>query len=124
MIRITPQAAEQIRAAAQQGGMEELALRIAARESDDGSIEYGMGFDEAGELDIHVPCEGIDVVVAPVSEPLLQGAVLDFVEIEPGDFRFIFLNPNDPYYERPDETAGCAPRSCGGCGSGGSCGGG
>ena len=32
---------------------------------------------------------------------MLRGATLDFVELEPGDFQFIFLNPNDPNYVPP-----------------------
>ncbi|MFA7097039.1 MAG: iron-sulfur cluster biosynthesis family protein [Gammaproteobacteria bacterium] len=122
MIRITPQAAERIRAAAAEGGMEGLSLRIAAKENPDGSIEYGMGFDEAGELDIRVDCNGIDVIIAPISEPLLMGAVLDFVELEPNQYSFIFLNPNDPNFEPPNEGENCRPQGGCNCGNGG-CGG-
>ncbi|HHH13086.1 MAG TPA: iron-sulfur cluster assembly accessory protein, partial [Thiolapillus brandeum] len=47
MFRITPAAADQIRKAAQQGGTEGMALRLAVRENADGSLSYKMGFDEA-----------------------------------------------------------------------------
>lgn len=104
MITITKRAAEQIRSAAREGGMEGLALRIAARLMPDGGIDYGMGFDEIQEQDLHLTCEGIDVVISAASKELLNGATLDFVEIEPGDFRFIFMNPNDPAHSRPDEA--------------------
>ena len=43
---------------------------------------------------------------------------LDYVEFEAGDFRFIFINPNDI----PDATAtpaGCGAGGCGCAGSGG-----
>jgi len=89
MITITPQAAEQIRraaAAADAGAM----LRVAARRASDGSIDYGMGFDEWREGDIRVLCEGVAVVIAAPSRTLLKGVTLDYVEVAPGDLRFIF----------------------------------
>ncbi len=46
MITITPAAARQIQRSAQQGQMEGLAMRIAARRNPDGTIHYGMGFDD------------------------------------------------------------------------------
>ena len=39
--------------------------------------------------------EGIQVVVAAPSRGLVEGVTLDFVEIEPGDFRFIFARPGE-----------------------------
>ena len=49
MFSLTTNAAARIRQSAVEGGMEELALRVAARREADGSITYGMGFDEAHE---------------------------------------------------------------------------
>jgi iron-sulfur cluster assembly protein len=78
-----------------------------------------MGFDEARNDDLVVTSEGIALVVSPKETGLLDGLTLDYVEYEPGDFRFIFVNPND---------AGGAPAADGstesdvasaGCGSGG-----
>jgi len=46
MIKITASAARQIKASANQGQMGGLAMRIAATQNSDGSIHYGMGFDE------------------------------------------------------------------------------
>jgi iron-sulfur cluster assembly protein len=34
---------------------------------------------------------------------LLNGMTLDYVELEPGDFQFIFLNPNDAGFQQPSE---------------------
>lgn len=101
MFKVTERAAEQIFKAAKAGEMSGLALRLAARQQSDGSIEYGMGFDEKKETDVHVNSYGIDIVFEPSYKTLLQGAVLDFVELETGDFRFIFLNPNDATYMPP-----------------------
>ena len=101
MFTITPTAAEQVQSAAKQGEAEGLALRLAAHQRSDGSIDYRMGFDEATEEDIRLASEGIDIVMAPEHVPLLTEATMDFVEIEPGQFHFIFLNPKDANYSSP-----------------------
>ena len=104
MITISTAAAEQIRRSQVETQNENLKLRIAAKvAAEDESIEYGMGFDEQKEDDIVVSCEGVDVIIAPSNAEFLHGAHMDFVEIEPGQFSFIFLNPNDPNYKPPTE---------------------
>ena len=103
MITITEQATKQIRIATEQGGAEGLALRIAAKRKPDGGIEYAMGFDDADDKDTRVSANGIDVVIAATSTELLRNAVLDYVELEPGHFQFIFMNPNDAHYVPPKE---------------------
>ena len=121
MITITPSAAQQIRIAATQSESDEMGLRIAARRDADGSVHYAMGFDEARNDDLVVTSEGIALVVSPRETGLLDGMTLDYVEYEPGDFRFIFINPNDA----PAASSTPAPDSAQGCGSGGcGCGGG
>ena len=104
MINVTPAAAAQIRKAAEESSSQGQCLRLAARLESDGSIEYGMGFDERGEDDIHVVSEGIDILYSPAAKELFAGATLDFVEINPGEHRFIFINPNDPSHTKPTET--------------------
>lgn len=101
MFRVTEAAAEQILKAARQGGTEGLSLRLAAQQQADGSIDYRMGFDEATEDDIRLTAGTVDIVMAPEHVPLLDDATMDFVEIEPGTFHFIFLNPKDPHYSPP-----------------------
>ena len=104
MITITPAAAGQIRASAEQGDLQGLSMRIAAKRNPDGSIHYGMGFDDNElEGDIHVTSEGIDVVISETSKILLDGTTLDYVEIEPDSYQFIFMNPNDVNYVPPEE---------------------
>jgi len=102
MFKITATAARQVLSAAEQGGTEGLSLRLAAHQKPDGSIDYRMGFDDATEEDIRIASEGIDIVMAPEYVPLLAEATMDFVEIEPGQFHFIFLNPKDANYRPPD----------------------
>ena len=105
MIIITPQAAEQIRISTQQQtAAEPVYLRIAARLDHKGTIEYGMGIDEKSEGDLQVAVGGINVLVSAGSVELLSGATLDYVEINPGEQRFIFMNPNDPSHKAPKPT--------------------
>lgn len=102
MITITPAAAEKIQASAIAGDMQGLAMRIAAKRNPDGSIHYGMGFDDnALDGDIHINAGSVDVVIGESSHLLLEGTTLDFVEIEPGSWQFIFMNPNDANYSPP-----------------------
>lgn len=103
MFKVTKAAASQIRESAHKGDAEELALRVAATRKPDGAIEYQMGFDEVGVEDVLLNSRGVDVVFANSLKELLNGVVLDYVEIEPGEFRFIFLNPNDPHFRSPNE---------------------
>ena len=97
MITITAPAAEQILSQQPAHGMP--CLRLAARLDAKGTIEYGMGFDEKAEEDIQVVAGAIRVLISPGSVELLTGATLDYVEINPGEKRFIFINPNDPSHK-------------------------
>ena len=102
MITITPAAAKQISASASQGNMEGLSMRIAAKRNPDGSVHYGMGFDDQQlEGDLHITSEGINIVISETSKTLLEGTTLDYVELEPDEFQFIFMNPNDANYTPP-----------------------
>ncbi len=112
MFRLTPQAAAQIRSAARAADSADMALRIAARRGADGEVEYAMGFDDERQNDTMISVEGIRIVISHHSTALLSGIELDYVELEPGAFNFIFV------------PAGVAPAPglAGGCGS--ACGGG
>lgn len=104
MFKVTAAAAEQVLSAAKQGGTEGLPLRLAAQQRADGSIDYRMGFDDVSEDDIQLTSEGIDIVMAPEHVPLLDDATMDYVEIEPGQYHFIFLNPKDADFSPPTES--------------------
>jgi len=103
MIKVTQAAAAQIKLSADQGKTEGMSLRIAASRNDDNSIHYGMGFDDGKEDDITVTTEEIDIIVSATSAELLKDTTIDFVELEPDKFQFIFMNPNDPNYKPPAE---------------------
>ena len=103
MFKITAAAAEQIKVAAKQGGTQGISLRFAARETQDGSFAYNMGFDDPTEEDESMSCEGIEVVIDPAYMPLLEETTLDYVQLDDGEHQFVFLNPLDPSYVPPKE---------------------
>ena len=103
MITVTETAAEQIKLSAQQGDMNDLPLRIAADRSQDGGIHYGMGFDDSKHAeDQHFTSSGVTIVVTATSLKLLDGTTIDYVQLDDGRSEFVFLNPNDPNYQLPD----------------------
>ncbi len=107
-IAVTETAAQQIKKSALESQTDNLPLRIAATRQPDGSIHYGMGFDDTGNSngeDVTYTSNGIDIVVAKTSYTLLKGTIIDFVELEPKQFHFVFLNPNDPNYQPNDSSS-------------------
>ena len=60
-----------------------------------------MGFDDQADGDTQVVTGEITLLISPGSIELLTGATLDYVEINPGEWRFIFANPNDPSHQAP-----------------------
>lgn len=109
MFTLTTAAATQIQRAATESGALGMALRIAARPEPDGSVLYGMGFDDAADSDMKLDLEGVAVLIADHCQDLLDDTVLDFVELEPGKFNFIFMDAR---------LAAAAPEPSGGCGNG------
>lgn len=103
MFKVTRAAAQQIRSDAREGDVEELALRVAATRESDQSISYKMGFDEINEGDTLINSRGVDILIRDPDKRLLNGTVLDYVELETDRFSFIFLNPNDPHHQPPTE---------------------
>jgi iron-sulfur cluster assembly protein len=100
-IKITQTAAEKIKKAAIESQTENLPLRIAVSKNPDGSFHYGMGFDDVGNKDGNdhtFSSNDISIVVAQSSYNLLKGTTVDYAELEPKQFHFVFLNPNDPNY--------------------------
>jgi iron-sulfur cluster assembly protein len=112
MFSLTTAAALQIQQAASASGATELALRVAAKIDPDGSLQYGMGFDDPKDEDMRLDLGGVAVVIGGESQELLFDTVLDYVELTPGEFNFIFSESS---------ASACATESgpSGGCGSGG-----
>ena len=113
MFTVTPTAASRILESAEQSDAGGMALRVAAKIEESGDLSFGLGFDDEREHDLSIECEGLTLLIAPPSHELLTGMGLDFVEVEPGEWQFVFFQA---------EAAGsCPPSSCGGCGSRGGC---
>lgn len=111
MFTISPSAAHEILAAVERSGAAGLALRVAAQAEADGSIRFGMGFDEPREGDLPLDIEGISIVIGGPSQALLQDARLDLVEVEPGRQGFVVVPQSAP--EEP--ATGCGSGGCGSC---------
>ena len=117
MFSLTPAAAQQIQQAASASGATDLALRIAAKVDPDGSLQYGMGFDEPKDEDMRLDLAGVAVVIGGESQELLFDTVLDFVELTPGAFNFIFSEGSaSACASEAAASGGCGST---GCGSGG-----
>ena len=43
-----------------------------------------------------VPGAGVVVLVAAASQELLEDVILDYLEVEPGQFRFVFARGSEP----------------------------
>lgn len=120
MFSLTNAAAQQIQQAAAASQASEMALRIAAKIDPEGSLQYGMGFDDAKPEDLQLELEGIQIVIGSESQELLANTVLDFVELNPGEFNFIFSEINETSCTREEATSGgCSNAGCGGGGCAG-----
>ncbi|MDP2808526.1 MAG: iron-sulfur cluster biosynthesis family protein [Rhodocyclaceae bacterium] len=110
MFAISPSAAEQIVRAAGEQPDRQTMLRVAAKyDENDGEVVYGMGFDDECEDDLVLDAGGVGILISPHSQPLLEDTTLDFTEVQPGEFQFIF---------RSGCTAPPAAKNCGSCGGG------
>ena len=118
MFTLTSAAAQQIAQAAQDAGAQDAVLRVAARRESDGSIGYGMGFDDVADGDTRLQIQDVHIVIAPHHADLLEDTVLDFVELEPGQYNFIFVQ-QETDLAGSSAGGGCGSGGCGSCGSGG-----
>ena len=87
--QMTAAAAREVLEAAVRSGADGMALRIAAKTTDDG-VAFGMGFDEEAPGDQVAQFGALTVLIAENSRALLDDAVLDFGEVEGGGRDFIF----------------------------------
>lgn len=121
MFTLTSAAARQILQVTQAGETQDMALRVAARRESDGSLQYGMGFDDPREGDLKLELDGVAVVIADPSQALLNDTVLDYVELEPGAFNFIFIEGSQLEDSGPPKQSACGSGAGAGC-AGGGCG--
>jgi iron-sulfur cluster assembly protein len=107
MINITPAAAEQILKSFENNNSSSVevstVLRIAVQEKPDGGFHYIMGLDEAKNTDTQFISNDVKIAVTPEHLALMDKMEIDYIEIKPTEFNFIFKNPNDPNYKQPNE---------------------
>ena len=103
-IKITTEAANQVKKSAEESVHKGWPLRIAVRKDENNNFHYAMGFDDkSNEDDISFKSEGVEIVVSATHLTLMKGMEIDYVELEKGSKSFIFANPNDPNYVAPKE---------------------
>ena len=104
IFEISDDAAKQINVAAEESESSKLPLRISLNVDSSGKFNYLMGFDQSKEEDLQLKVNGINILIDPDSMVNLKNTKLDYVAIEGSDKQFIFINPNDPEYKKPDES--------------------
>lgn len=104
MFELTDAAIQQVKLSAGSNDSVGDPLRLAAEMKEDGSIVYLMGFDAAKDGDIQIQAGDIEIVIESKYVHLLEGTTMDYVEVEQGEYRFIFMNPNDETYIAPQES--------------------
>ena len=104
IFEISDEAAKQINVASESSESSEWPLRISLNVDDKGKFNYLMGFDQSKEEDLQLKINGINILIDPNSMINLKNTKLDFVAIDGKDKQFIFINPNDPEYRKPDES--------------------
>ncbi|MBC6414026.1 MAG: iron-sulfur cluster assembly accessory protein [Chromatiales bacterium] len=104
-IKITDAAAHQIQQSLKPQEMKAMSLRLAIMRNTDGSFHYAMGLDDQNyEDDLKLQSNNINIVVNSAMLGMLRGMTIDYVELEKEQYKFIFLNPNDPSYIPPTDT--------------------
>ena len=92
---------------------------------------FGIVFDKAADDDTHFECEGVSVIVDPLSLPYASGAHVDFIQT-PEVTGFKVTAPAAAAMggcssgacgpgTGPDACGSAPPQQGGGCGSGGCC---
>ena len=104
IFEISDDAAKQINVAADASESSKWPLRISLNIDASGKFNYLMGFDQSKEEDLQLKVNGINILIDPDSMVNLKNTKLDYVEIDDSDKQFIFINPNDPEYKKPDES--------------------
>ena len=91
MIHISKTAAEQMLKSLKDDTM---VLRIAVQQKPDGEFHYIMGVDEPKSDDTRYISNDVKIVVSSEHTALLDNMEIDYVEISPNEYHFIFKNPS------------------------------
>jgi Fe-S cluster assembly iron-binding protein IscA len=120
LITVTPAALAQLRVVIAASDEPDVALRAAARRTDAGEIEFGMGLDEPREQDTQITLDDVvTVLVSAASRDLIAGTWIDYLQVAPGEMRFVFFKPDEPdaaagvNADQKGEACGCGKGACG-----------
>ena len=106
IIKITDAAARQIQQSIKPEEAKIVSLRLAVMRNADGSFHYAMGLDDQNyEDDLKLQSNTINLVVNSAMLSMIKNMTIDYVELEKGQYHFIFLNPNDPSYIPPADIS-------------------
>ena len=99
-IILTDEAAAKVKSLLEQGGREDLSLRVAVQPGGCSGLRYQLFFDERSlDGDVVKDFDGVSVVTDRMSAPYLGGATIDFVDtIEKQGFTI----------DNPNATGSCA----------------
>lgn len=103
MIKITTNAISAFNKEIQKDENKDFKLRLAVMKKDN-SFHYALGFDDnITNNDKIIKVQNIEFIISNISHDLCDGMTIDYVELEKGQYNFIFLNPKDPNYVEPKE---------------------
>jgi iron-sulfur cluster assembly accessory protein len=122
MVTLTPTAVDKVRTLAAEDP-EAKVLRLAVEGGGCSGFQYAIGFDtEVEDDDLQVDCDGVRVVIDPISLPYLQGSRIDWVDGLMGA-GFQFENPNvastcgcNSSFQAKQDIEGPYSPKAGGCG--------
>jgi Fe-S cluster assembly iron-binding protein IscA len=91
MLTLSPAANERLLEALDIQDIDSYGLRVAARYLESESrYEFVMGFDDLRDGDEEIVCNGIVLLVSPVSQQALSNMLIDYAAVEEGKMAFIF----------------------------------
>ena len=104
MIKITAEAATKFRKEIAKDENKGFKLKIAVMKKEDNNFHYALGFDDnITSNDKTFNVDDVDIVISNTSLDMCDGMTVDYVELDKGQYNFIFLNPKDPNYVKPKE---------------------
>ncbi len=93
-VTLTPEAVAEVqRMIAAEADPEGKALRVYVEQGGCSGMQYGLVFDEKRDTDQVLDCDGVPVVVDPISADFLRGSMVNFSD-DLNDSGFKITNPN------------------------------
>ena len=95
VMKVTPAAAERVKALIEQRGKETVGIRIGVRSKGCSGLSYTLEYaDKQEPMDEVVDSDGVKILIDPKASLFLIGTEMDYVE-EKLKSGFVFTNPNE-----------------------------